>query len=609
QVVVDFHALWCGPCKRIAPDVKNLAKKYAAAAVFLKVDVDQLPETAQMYSVRSMPTFMFFLKGNKVDQFSGANVPKLEQTIKYHLPDIKPTGGFTLGSTPAQSSSMWYEGNAAEAVQCVGSSGQLLLVYITDPDGDSSAWDSNEVRRALSLTDTLGNKVALCLKLVVGEEACTQFSSVYPVLKTPTTYFLSPLGVPYEVFTDDHTSAKVTAAIKSAVAMHSANKTASAPAATPTTTAPAATPQSPKTTSAADTTAQTADKGKGEASSAADKAAELKKKVQQRRESNIADERAREKEAELSRRKNAKEILEAERKRKEEGLKQLQVDIKQQRVEDAEARQRIKQKIQEDRQEKIRREAERKTLAAQRQDGHLDEGHTSTRANQNASFPTATTNKNCANAQIQFRFSDGSVHRHTFTGAQGATLADVCAYLSDNHRNMAGADPRLHMTFPPRVFGAEDMQSTLNTLGLTPSATVMVKKPVSANLFACPPGGGGSLVSSNPMNALYTMIVACFIYIRNVIGLGDRPGSGSASTPDPMARVNNSRLLRGGSKANSSKASTDTSDTGSMRKRNTGTSTSGTTTSRNVHKFRNNDDDDRDKERNEAYNGNSTAQQ
>eukprot|EP01134_Creolimax_fragrantissima_P008400 CFRG8400T1 len=98
-VVVDFHAQWCGPCKRIAPAVKDLALKYVSAAVFLKVDVDQLQMTAQAYTVQSMPTFMFFKNGQKVDQFSGANPQKLDETIKKHLVDTSAPAGPIVGHT------------------------------------------------------------------------------------------------------------------------------------------------------------------------------------------------------------------------------------------------------------------------------------------------------------------------------------------------------------------------------------------------------------------------------------------------------------------------------------------------------------------------------
>lgn len=64
RVVVDFHAQWCGPCKKIAPEVEALAKNCKTTVKFVKVDVDDLDEVAGRYGVNSMPTFLFFHKGN-----------------------------------------------------------------------------------------------------------------------------------------------------------------------------------------------------------------------------------------------------------------------------------------------------------------------------------------------------------------------------------------------------------------------------------------------------------------------------------------------------------------------------------------------------------------
>ncbi|KAI7847522.1 thioredoxin-like protein [Circinella umbellata] len=80
-VVVDFHATWCGPCKLIAPKFKVFAENYTGA-VFAKIDVDEVPDVAAEYSVRAMPTFMFFKNGNKLGEVVGANVANVENKIK-----------------------------------------------------------------------------------------------------------------------------------------------------------------------------------------------------------------------------------------------------------------------------------------------------------------------------------------------------------------------------------------------------------------------------------------------------------------------------------------------------------------------------------------------
>lgn len=80
-VVVDFYAVWCGPCRNIAPVFEQFAAKYPKA-VFLKVDVDKCPETAAANGVTAMPTFIFFRNKTKIDSLKGANQADLEEKIK-----------------------------------------------------------------------------------------------------------------------------------------------------------------------------------------------------------------------------------------------------------------------------------------------------------------------------------------------------------------------------------------------------------------------------------------------------------------------------------------------------------------------------------------------
>ncbi|XP_054253314.1 thioredoxin [Indicator indicator] len=80
-VVVDFSATWCGPCKMIKPVFHNLSEKYGEV-VFIEIDVDDAQDVATHCDVKCMPTFQFYKSGNKVQEFSGANKEKLEETIK-----------------------------------------------------------------------------------------------------------------------------------------------------------------------------------------------------------------------------------------------------------------------------------------------------------------------------------------------------------------------------------------------------------------------------------------------------------------------------------------------------------------------------------------------
>ena len=74
-VLVDFWAVWCGPCKMIAPHVEALATEYDGRARVGKVNIDDEREITEKYGIMSIPTLLFFKDGKVVDQVVGA-VPK-----------------------------------------------------------------------------------------------------------------------------------------------------------------------------------------------------------------------------------------------------------------------------------------------------------------------------------------------------------------------------------------------------------------------------------------------------------------------------------------------------------------------------------------------------
>ena len=74
-VLVDFFATWCGPCKRVAPVVDEIASEVAGKAYVYKVDIDQSPDIAAQYRVDSVPTLISFEHGQIKNKTVGA-VPK-----------------------------------------------------------------------------------------------------------------------------------------------------------------------------------------------------------------------------------------------------------------------------------------------------------------------------------------------------------------------------------------------------------------------------------------------------------------------------------------------------------------------------------------------------
>jgi thioredoxin 1 len=71
-VVVDFWAEWCGPCKMIAPALEDIATELNGKVKVAKLNIDENPELAAQYGVRSIPTLMIFKAGEVADMKVGA---------------------------------------------------------------------------------------------------------------------------------------------------------------------------------------------------------------------------------------------------------------------------------------------------------------------------------------------------------------------------------------------------------------------------------------------------------------------------------------------------------------------------------------------------------
>ncbi len=84
-VLVDFFAEWCGPCKMMAPILKEVKAEMGDAVTIIKVDVDQSPQAAYAYQVQGVPTLILFRNGQPVWRQSGV-LPKnsLVKIIQHH---------------------------------------------------------------------------------------------------------------------------------------------------------------------------------------------------------------------------------------------------------------------------------------------------------------------------------------------------------------------------------------------------------------------------------------------------------------------------------------------------------------------------------------------
>lgn len=80
-VVVDFYADWCGPCKRLAPALEQLAGKHGNVH-FYKVNVEENVDIAKRYKISAMPTILFFKSREQVDKVVGADITKITDKLE-----------------------------------------------------------------------------------------------------------------------------------------------------------------------------------------------------------------------------------------------------------------------------------------------------------------------------------------------------------------------------------------------------------------------------------------------------------------------------------------------------------------------------------------------
>jgi thioredoxin 1 len=85
-VLVDFWAEWCGPCRRLAPTVQELANDYDGRVVVAKMNVDENPATPMRFSIRGIPTLLLFKGGQLVEQVVGlTDKTELKKLLDKHV--------------------------------------------------------------------------------------------------------------------------------------------------------------------------------------------------------------------------------------------------------------------------------------------------------------------------------------------------------------------------------------------------------------------------------------------------------------------------------------------------------------------------------------------
>lgn len=85
-LVLDFSATWCGPCKKLAPIMEEIAKEYEGKVIVGKCDVDECEDLSMQYGIRNVPTVLYIKDGQVIDKHVGAAaknvfVEKLQQLL------------------------------------------------------------------------------------------------------------------------------------------------------------------------------------------------------------------------------------------------------------------------------------------------------------------------------------------------------------------------------------------------------------------------------------------------------------------------------------------------------------------------------------------------
>jgi thioredoxin 1 len=90
-VLVDFSAVWCGPCKMLDPIVERLAKEWTNSVKVVKVDVDFSPTIAMQYQIMSVPTLILFLGGQPRERLVGyQSRERIIAKLQPHISPLRP---------------------------------------------------------------------------------------------------------------------------------------------------------------------------------------------------------------------------------------------------------------------------------------------------------------------------------------------------------------------------------------------------------------------------------------------------------------------------------------------------------------------------------------
>ncbi|XP_070536842.1 UBX domain-containing protein 4-like isoform X2 [Ptychodera flava] len=508
----------------------------------------------------------------------------------------------------------WFEGSISSAIATAKQRRAVFVIFISGDDELSQkmteTWENENV------TTLCGNANMVAMKLDAKSESCQQFGAIYPVLCIPSTFFIGNNGVPLEVIGAHLSVEEFIPKIQKVIEMHKASLDAASNTAA-TSTARQSVPQQVSATASTSSasegntaftrqTATTSDMTAEQTMESVDntasqepldvRVAKAKQKIEEKKQMKAEQEKQEEIRKEMERRKLGQQVQAAEHKKKENEAKQLADELKRQRAEDRAAKERIRQQIAQDRAdraaryEKEKEEREQLELVAKLEAKRAEQEETKKIQEQ----------ANMESARVQFRLPDGSSIMHTFPSE--SPLSEARQFLYDHIGNQFG-NFTLSIVYPRRQFSESDMQRSLLDLEIAPSSSLIVI-----------PGSRSVMRSNKSSDAgIFAILLAPLLWIWSfIIGIfSSSPQSdGSTNTQSESVRPKQQSPLQ----TSSTSSATPQEEVSSrpvrpkssyMRRRTAPAEGQRSRQEGNIHRLSTQDEDD---DENATWNGNSTQQ-
>uniref|UniRef100_A0A034W169 UBX domain-containing protein 4 n=2 Tax=Endopterygota TaxID=33392 RepID=A0A034W169_BACDO len=553
----------------------------------------------------------------------------------------------------------WYKGNIAEAVAESKAKNAIFVVYVEGKD-ESTQKLSNFIN-AQKIREKLESDDFVAIKIESDSQAYMQFATIYQVVPVPSIFFIGKTGTPLEIGTgiiasigeleekinkvltlsghstpSTQSSTTLITAEQNAAASKLTTQKESPDVPSADNTSPSTSKSTTETVSAVKQDDQTeiicegdvcykkpkeqkedivpADEkpqcstNQGENQNEKDAKAQLeeaRKKMEEQRRKRIEEEKQLEKERELRRRREGKEMQSLQEWQRGQELKELKENIRREKLEEMAARERIRAQIAADRAERAQKFASPRdeSSAATSSDLGTKSGSSSI---VNPVTPDST--------RIQFRFASGNTAAHVFNCQD--TLGKLREYVRTDLLPGTGIkDFTLATTYPKRELNIEHDEQSLAELSLFPSAVILIigKESTSSPAAIIARSGGLLNIFTTLVMAILSPVFSVFGYLKNFAtgggqknnnesGANKRANEEAGAQHDAAKRRNMERfgggVATGSILGNNASSSDDTEKGESKPYRRYGSS--------NIHRLTDHKDSD---DENATWNGNSTQQQ